>query len=215
METEKKFQQNAKVIASNGEEIGHISRVVLRPDTNELTHIVVRMGSLFKKEEKLVPIEQIEATTDKQIILNSTSEELEELALFEEEHFVPAAGTLPGSLPGNQPPSTPLGLPAYMPPAVETFVTRVEQNIPEDTIAIKEGAKVISKEGKVLGKVERVVVNSAGDQATHLLISRGGLSEDKKLVPINWVKSAGDEEIHLGVKEETVAELTDTLDESD
>jgi uncharacterized protein YrrD len=215
METEKKFQQNAKVIASNGEEIGHISRVVLRPDTNEVTHIVVRSGSLFKKEEKLVPIEQVEATTEKQIILNSTSEEMEELAPFEEEHFVPAAGTLPGSLPGNQPPSTPLGLPAYMPPAVETFVTRVEQNIPEDTIAIKEGAKVFSKEGKIVGKLERVVANSAGDQATHLLISKGGLSEEKKLVPINWVKSTGDEEIHLGVKEETVDELTDMVDESD
>ena len=210
MENTLKFQQNANVIASSGEEIGHISRVVMRPETKEVTHIVVRMKSLLKKDEKLVPIEKIAAATESQITLSSVAEDLESLPPFEEEHLIQIEGSTPGVPTPSQMPSafgTSAGFPAYVPPSGDKFIARIEQNIPEGTVAVEEGAKVITKEGKHVGKLERIVAELPDDQATHLLVSKGFIAEEKRLIPIGWVQIMGEIEIYLGVTEETVDEL--------
>lgn len=210
MENTLQFQQNAKVIASNGEEIGHIRRVVMRPDTKEVTHIVVQMKSLLKKEEKLVPIGQIAETTESQITLSSAAGDLESLSPFEEEHLIQTEGSDPGVPPPSRLPSafdTPVGFPAYMPPSGDKFITKIEQNIPEGTVAVEEGAKVITEEGKYVGKLERIVAEMSADQATHLLVSKGLIAEEKRLIPIDWVQRMEEKEIQLGVKEVTVDKL--------
>jgi uncharacterized protein YrrD len=210
MENTLEFQQDAIVVVSNGDEIGHISRVVMRPETKEVTHIVVRMKSLLKKVEKLIPVSQITATTEGQIVLSSAVEDLESLVPFEEEDLIQVEGSTPGISPPSQSPSafgTTINLPAYMPPSGEKFITRIKQNIPEGTVAVEEGAKVITEEGKYVGKLERIVTELPEDQATHLLISKGFIAEEKRLIPIGWVQRMGEKEIHLGVKEETVDEL--------
>jgi len=210
METTMKFQQNATVVAANDEEIGHLTRIVMDPKTKVVTHIALRMKSLLKKEEKLVPIDRIPRTTEDQIVLSGSIEDLESLPPFEEKIYVPA-GETPGVSPSaGQAPAgygAPLGDPLYSTSSGEKYVRRIEQNIPEGTVALKEGAKVITSEGKYVGKVERIVADSPEDQATHLLISRGLLTEEKRLVPINWVQRIGEDKIYLSVKKDSVEEL--------
>lgn len=75
----------------------------------------------------------------------------------------------------------------------------IEENIPEGTVALKEGAKVISSDGKHIGDIERLVMNPQGKQATHLLVTKGLLTKEKKLLPIDWVDQLGEEEVHLVV----------------
>ncbi len=206
------FQQDASIVAANGQEVGHIDRVVVDPQTKAVTHIVVRKGLLFK-EEKVVPIVLIADATEDRITLRAGAEDLEALPPFEEKHYVQSeGGTAPTASPSGSAPAlygpSPLGgaLGASLPE--ERFVEQIEQNIPEGTIAMKEGAKAITTEGKHVGNVERVFTDPPEERATHLLISKGLLSKERRLIPITWVSIMAEDEVHLAVKEEALENVS-------
>ena len=92
----------------------------------------------------------------------------------------------------------------------EEFVTRIEQNIPEGMVAMKEGAKVITADGKNLGKVERVLADSSVDEITHLLISTGMFTKEKRLIPMQWVESVSEDEVHLRLNKDSIEESAGT-----
>lgn len=206
------FQQDVSIVAENGQEVGHIDRVVVDPQTRVVTHIVVRKGFLFK-EERVVPIALIADATEDRITLRADAGDLEALPPFEEKHYVqPEGGTAPTNSPSGSAPSlygpSPLGgaLGASLPD--EKYIEQIEQNIPEGTVAMKEGAKAITTEGKHVGNVERVFTDSPEERATHLLISKGLLSKERKLIPITWVTIMGEDEVHLAVTEEALENLS-------
>lgn len=208
MENTMQFQKNATVFNANGDEIGHITRVVLHPDTKVLTHVVVRKKKLFEKDEKLMPIDQIADTSGALITLRETAEDLDVLPSFEEKHFIMQEGTSEGTTPATQVPT------AYGVPLVNSsnatagkYVTVIEQNIPPGTVAVKEGAKVVTAEGKNVGKVESIMANTPDDQATHLVVTSGVMTEEKKLVPIQLVDEIDEKEIRLNVNKDSVKEL--------
>jgi uncharacterized protein YrrD len=206
MENMLQFQQNASVLAADGRAVGRLDRVVLNPETKVLSHIVVRSGSLFsKKEEKVVPVEEIAEATREQIVLRTS--DLDSLPALQEERAVAFSEDQPPAGSSAQPllygsPMT--GTPA---PAQHPFITRFEQNIPEGTVAMKEGARVISVEGKRVGSVERVLARAPEDRATHLLVSSGLFVREKKMIPIAWVLMLGEAEVHLRVKKDSVEKL--------
>ena len=91
----------------------------------------------------------------------------------------------------------------------EQYVTQIDQNIPEGTVALKEGAKVMSADEKHVGSVERVLANPEMDEVTHLLISKGMFPKETKLIPMEWVTTMTDDEVYLQVDEHSVEELAD------
>ena len=93
--------------------------------------------------------------------------------------------------------------------SADQFVTQIEQNIPAGTVAVKEGATVITADGKHVGYMESVFADVSAEQITHLLISNGLITKEKKLVPIDWVTVLGEDEIHLRVDKPAVDELAD------
>ena len=97
----------------------------------------------------------------------------------------------------------------YVPAPGEEYVTQTKQNIPTGTVALKEGAKVISAEGQPVGKVERVLADLSMEQVTHLLVSRGIFPKETKLIPMEWVARMEDDDVHLRVDEHAVKELAD------
>jgi len=206
------FQKNASVLAANGQQIGSLERVVLNPETKVVTDIVVRTGTLFNKEAKVVPVEMVVETTENQIVLRDGAGELETFPPFEERHLVDANGDT-DQKPADVPQviyGTPGFGPMMVPAPGEQLVTQVEQNIPDGTVAMKEGAKVISADGKHVGNVKSVLADSSVDQVTHLLISAGTFNKEKKLIPIKWVMTVGEDDVHLRVNKETIEELADT-----
>ena len=214
METKIQFQKNANVIAANGQPLGQIDRVVLNPETKVITDIVVKKGSLFNKEDKVVPVGLVAETTEDQILLRNEAGELNAFPVFEERRIVPGKEDIDKTLSSENAPQMvnygfPEVSPAYVQPSGKQFVTQIEQNIPEGTVAMKEGAKVITSEGKHVGYVERVLADSSVDQVTHLLVSTGRFTKDAKLIPIDWVMVMGEDEIHLRVNKDSVEELAD------
>src|ERR671924_395888 len=81
------LKEGTSVFTASGEEVGKINRFVLDPATNEVTHIVVEKGWLLP-EDKVVPIGMVSTATEERVALNQTVEDLDQLPLFEETHFV-------------------------------------------------------------------------------------------------------------------------------
>lgn len=208
------FEQNAPIFAANGDAVGHIDRVVVDPETKAITHIVVRKGFLLT-EDKVVPINLIADATQERINLREDAGDLEALPTFEEKHYVRLDN---GGASGPAVVSQPLpGMPgAYVSSAPrERFVKQVEQHIPQGTVALKEGAEVINSEGKHVGHVERIVTEAGADHATHLLVTHGLLSKERKLVPMAWVTIIGEDKVQLTVEPRLLDELNEYRNESD
>lgn len=221
MNTKIQFQRNAAVMVTNGQKVGSLHRIVVNPRNNVLTNIVVRTGTLLSQEEKVIPIDLVAEAGMDQIILHDRPGILQSLPPFEEERIVEENGALDQPAPLDDMPLVMFGRPNVGMPSVgtplitesgdqnEQFVTHIEQNIPVGTVAIKEGAKVLTAEGKHAGNVESVLADSSMAHITHLLVSNGLLTKEKKLLPIHWVTVLGEDEIRLGVKKSSVDELAD------
>jgi hypothetical protein len=90
------------------------------------------------------------------------------------------------------------------PPPEEQVVTQVEQHIPQGTVAMKEGAKVITADGKHVGNVERVLADASLEQITNLEISKGLLTKEWRLIPMKWVESIDEDDVYLRVNESAI-----------
>jgi sporulation protein YlmC with PRC-barrel domain len=228
MQTKMQFQKNAEVITANGESIGQIDRVVVNPENNVVTHLVVHKGTLFNPQDKLVPVELVTETSPEQIVLHYEAGDLESFPPFEEERIVDFdedADRESLSEEWNVHPliygSPAIGVPvdpgigASGDPGVgEKFNTHIEQNIPKGTVAMKEGAKVMTADGKHVGNVERVLTDIPEEQITHLLISKGMFAKTTKLIPIDWVERVNEDEVNLAVNKVSVDKLADTSSRS-
>jgi len=199
------FKHNSEVLTSDEERIGRIERVVIDPLTKEVTDLIVRKGFLLADdaEDKVVPIDAIAETRENCVLLREGIHP-EMLRPFADKEYVPISED---ELQRIDPrwgyiPSFYWVPPLYVnkyPDGYEPHTIETEQNIPEGTIAVKEGAQVISADEKHVGKVERVITRQNDQHATHLLISRGWLLRQRKIVPMNWVSLLGENDIHLHV----------------
>ena len=202
------FKQGTQVYTSDGKAIGSIDRVVLHPKTKEVTDIVVRKGFLFT-EDKIIPLSLIASGNDERLTLGGTDSDINTLLPFEENHYIPLddieAGTAEYPL-GWASPSywyEPMGgeIPYanYNAGYNHPYRTETEQNIPEDTIALKEGARVITANGQDIGSISRIFVNPENNLATHFLIAEGLIFKEQKLIPVSWIREIKQNEILLNV----------------
>jgi uncharacterized protein YrrD len=201
-----KLKQDSNVVTAGGDEVGRIDRVVIDPQTERVTHVVVRKG-IFFTEDKVVPIEMIDAADEEQVRLRQDAGDLESLPDFIEEEYLPVdAESGPSSESwGYVPPfywyppmghAPPMGYPGYaMPP----YIVETERNIPDYTVSLKEGSDVVSADGEKVGDVSQVFIDPDTDQVTHFLISEGFLFREKKLVPVHWVSEVAEDKVHLAV----------------
>ena len=79
------------------------------------------------------------------------------------------------------------------------YVESTRPNVPENYVALKEGAKVTTEDDESAGKLESVLTDPKTDQITHLVVSSGMLGE-RKLLPAYWIKDVTEDEIQLSVE---------------
>jgi uncharacterized protein YrrD len=197
------FNREASVLTSDFHNVGRVDRVVLNPQTKEVTHIVVRRGFLFT-EDKLVPLSLIASGDENRVLLRPDAGDLNALPVFEETHFIPLDKEEANA--AAYPPEMAIPLYWYGPMGgwmstaeLPAYRTEVEQNIPDDTIAVKEGASVISSDGKNVGHVDRVFADATTDRATYFVISHGMIFKAKKSIPMSWVRTVTEDEVRLNV----------------
>jgi uncharacterized protein YrrD len=206
------FKDGTNVLTADGKNVGRIDRVVLEPDSKEVTHLVIEKGVLFT-EDKVVPISLVGPATADKVTLRKDEDELEALQEFQESHYVHAdmdfkSSSAPsqGAIPLYRYP--PIGswrnTGGYTPYAKSNVVLKTEKNIPKGTIALQEGAEVVGSDGKTIGKIEQIFTDSVEDRATHLLISEGLILKEKRLIPTQWIRNLFEDEVHISVSSEFV-----------
>jgi uncharacterized protein YrrD len=212
------LKQDANVKSADGKDLGRLDRVVIDPKTGDIVNIVVKKGFFFS-EDRVIPIEWIESTSEEEVRLREDVEDFEELPVFESAHYLNTddiddryTERTPRAYPPDAPPvywyppvASPMGFPAHytMPLAFET-----ERNIPEGTIALKDNSKVLGKDGKDIGSLERVFSDEEG-RVTHIVVTQGLISKSLKLIPTHWIKTVAEDEIHLGVNADYIEKLPD------
>jgi uncharacterized protein YrrD len=208
------FNANAEVLTSNDEKVGRIDRVVFDPKSNEMTHLVVQKGFLFVKD-KVVPLDCVKSATEERVELKEGCEDPDGFPDFEETHYVAVEDTTSSEKGGSG------GLKAlvwYYPlpggawwrarnfayPGIPKppYVRKTEINIPDGTVPLEEGARVVSREGEHVGDVDE-----EEQRVTHLLIAKGLISKSRKLIPSMWVDSVREDEVRLSVDEHFVENL--------
>ena len=212
------LREGAGVFTPGGEEVGRVSRFILDPATNELTHIVVQKGWLLP-EDKVVPFEMIRDTSEERLVLSEEVGDFEQLPPFEETEVIPVneepggpippAGSIHQYAPAYYwyPARSSLGFPGMDLTPYPVPIGTTKRNIPEDTVPLKEGTNVVSSDEKHVGDVERLFVEEGSNKVTHFLISQGMLFPEHKLVPAHWVKSVEEDKVHLVVSSKLLERL--------
>jgi uncharacterized protein YrrD len=212
------FKLGMSVYSSDEQELGRIDRVVLDPETKEVTHLILRQGFLFT-EDKVLPIQYVARSTDDAVVLYARADELE-LPRYEETHYLSADELVEHPERMNSADYVPSlvwyppvgvawwGYPEYAGyPPVGAGQVVVERNIPDYAVALKKGAKVISANGDHVGDVERVYMDASTDRATHLVISQGLLFKTRKLVPTSWVAKTAESQVELKMRTQALDNL--------
>lgn len=219
------YKNGMNVVGVGGEKAGEVDRVVIDPRSGEVTDIVVRSGFLFKTD-KVIPVDRVTHTTEDEMKLNITADEADEFPDFVETTYVMTderertrLGYEYGADANLATPyywypygSAGMGmwgrpLPSYPAAYTYPYQRRELENIPEGTVPLKQGAKVTGVDGKDVGSLERVITNSENDEVTHLVITKGMLNREKKMVPANWINHVTEEKVELAVN----ADFVDTL----
>jgi uncharacterized protein YrrD len=72
------LKEGAQVVSADGEHVGDVKQVMTDALADQVTHILVSQGLLFK-EQKLIPITWVRRMTEYQVDLRVRSEFLSEL----------------------------------------------------------------------------------------------------------------------------------------
>jgi sporulation protein YlmC with PRC-barrel domain len=158
-----KLKKGADVFNSKGEKLGALQRVIIDPDTKTITHIVVEKGWLFSTN-RVISMSEVDAQRDDGLVVTSTNDDPDSYPAFEEAHYV--------NLDENDHPDTDVEGAYWYPPAnlawwrtsaaymgyyppIPSFVVRTTQNIPDGTVALEEGAKLLARMKRTLATSSR------------------------------------------------------------
>jgi len=217
------YRNGMPIFTSEGKQVGRVADLVLTPDANKVTHLVVGRGFLFT-EEKVMPETWISHSDGDKLVLNTDQTKFDSLPNFRERDYVRApAGTLEAV--GNQDDPMPdiLADPTQYYPDVPRsvpmrgaliglngplYVGRETRNIPEDATVLDIGGRVLAKDGQHVGQLEQLVTNDEG-QITHFVLSEGLLFKTHKRIPAQWIDHVEHQDIYLAVVADALTTLPD------
>ena len=212
------FKENAEVVTSKLNKIGNLDRVVVDPETDAVTHLIVKKGFFFT-EDRVIDAKYVDITTQDKVVLKRDTPRLDDCPHFEESEFVPV-GSLEDfndkrslearkflwyqasvRMPGDQRRSYPSDADKPL------FYLKKRRNLPDEKIPLKEGATVTDISGTDLGKIHDILAESDSFRVTHILVSTGLVRKKIKLIPVNWIKELFEESVRLYLTRETFENL--------
>ena len=185
-----RFTIGAHVDATDGR-CGRLTRVILDPGDESLTHLVVEPGH-HKELERLVPVDLVASVEDDLIRLDCTKKRFEQLDAAEDIRFLPADST-----PTYAAINLPLG---HHRGAMFT------DRVPPGEVDIRRGDPVHATDGSI-GAVHGLVIDPADDHVTHVILHEGHMWGRKQVaIPIGATNRVGDE-IRVDLTKDEIEEL--------
>ena len=164
---------------------GHSTEVVFDPETNQITHLVVKETHM-PHAERLVPISLVRDTTPHLILLGCNRARLAQLEPFvaveaqreEIPHYIGDLG-IPVSVPETQ------------------WVTRKHKAIPWGELDVRRHARIEATDGHV-GRLDGFLVEPETEHITHLVMREGQLWGEKDVtIPVSKIDRIEERVIHL------------------
>src|SRR5689334_2270052 len=71
----------------------------------------------------------------------------------------------------------------------------------------KDGARVFTADGKEVGQIDRVVIDPRSKQVTHVIVRKGWLFTEDKVVPVSWFAESNEDRAMLMETKEDLQKL--------
>jgi sporulation protein YlmC with PRC-barrel domain len=205
------FTIGTEATCSDGAVVGTLSRVIVNPVAQAVTHLVVDPEHQ-SNQGRLVPLDLVDAAPGG-IRLRCTKAEFEDLAPAEETQFIPATDDYDGYGPeqiGFMPyyglgggmivPGVTPGGGDITPQVITTDA------VPLGEVEVSRGQPVQATDGDI-GHVQGLVIDPGSRHVTHVLLQEGHLWGRKEVaIPISAVASTADG-IQLKITKQEVQDL--------
>jgi sporulation protein YlmC with PRC-barrel domain len=208
-----KIELGAKVITTDGKEIGTIDKLVLDPERADIHSIVAHKGLLFGRDIE-IPIDAIVGREAGSVKIRYTRDQLDELPDFYEDSYTtpppersaeyasgygyPAASMLWPSRWSGPVSGEPYGHDAVGAVADEVAALHRAQDL--GNAVIEEGSNVRSRDGQKVGEVHQMVFDPSTGQPTALVIRKGFLFTEDVEVPVGLISSVDDDVVYLDAR---------------
>jgi uncharacterized membrane protein len=190
----------AEVYCSDGA-AGRSTYVIFNPNNHRMTHLVVQ-SNRPPFDEHLVPVDQVDGTTDTLIRLKCTRKDLYAMKPFECEQYIRTR--LPEYLTSQS--AYPIsGM--MITTEVDTYIPVKLSNVPAGEMAVKRGARVEATDGP-MGQVDELLINSNNMQVTHLVLLERRLLEHREItIPVSQINRVYEDKVYLKLDRQSVEQL--------
>jgi sporulation protein YlmC with PRC-barrel domain len=180
---------------------GRLKYVVLDPEDNQVTHLIVERGRLLHRDI-VVPVGWVERTSEDEIVLKATIAELDTLPDYDELDFVepdvkfkPAGGYRSQDTRFWRHPSAVVG--------ENIWIARIEHlGLHDGEVFLQHGLPVVTRDERPVGEVDRLDVEPASRRVTHLVVRQGWLwKRQARMVPIERVTQITEAGVRLNMTE--------------
>lgn len=184
----------AEVLGPDGK-LGTLTRIVIEPLGERVTHVVVEHGGLHPWE-KLLPTEHLTRTEGDRVWTHLHFHEMQALP-----DYIGFTGTAPGPASPTEVPLgdlRPVGLlwPTnvfgwYLPSHQASTPAHLHANLPPGSHDLKSGTEVHCRDGMV-GHLDEVLYDEESGRATAMIIRKGFFFSRELEAPIDWVEAIND-----------------------
>lgn len=187
---------DVKVFCTDGY-CGRSTGVVLKPKTEEVTHLVVKEKE-SPHDEILIPVTAITAATPDSINLSLTRGKLDKLQRFIDTEYVKV--DVPRYAGGEY------SLAPYAYAEREILPVR-RKVVPDGELAVRRGARVEATDGRV-GRVDEFLVDPESERITHLVLREGHLWGEKEVsIPVSEIERMEEDVVHLKIGKRNIEAL--------
>jgi sporulation protein YlmC with PRC-barrel domain len=214
------IELDAKVMTSDGKEVGKIDKLILDPEGGDIHGIVVHKGMFFGRDIE-IPLDGIVGQSAGMIEIRYTKDQLDELPTFHEANytapppersaeFVTGYGYPSGSMLWPSSYSGPMSGESYGHDPVggvrdEVAAIHHEQDLGNSVI--EEGSTVRSRDGEKVGEVHSIAFDALTARPTRLVVRKGFLFTDDVEVPVRLISSVGDGVVYLDAMKDELDQL--------
>jgi hypothetical protein len=181
---------------------GHITRVLLNPITDKITHLVIREPGVLGVERE-VPMEYVLQGMRGHVRVRATREELSAFPPFEESHYIPLPD---GAYPDISTDYRDISMMGWPYAAVNgVFVTR--ESIPPDELAVRRGHPVEAADGPI-GRVDEFLIDPVSDEITHLVMREGHFWHRRDVtIPVDQIERIDEAIVRLKLNKKEIERL--------
>ena len=204
------------VYSHDGHKLGSLHRMVLKRSDLSLSHVVIDIGFLRSGHhlweggfgldyDRVVPIDQVHAVSDKRLELRLTAAEFKEMPEYTDERFEAPPDLSPNEFDSNDVALRAEQIAGFLGSTPGVWLAE-KLNKPLDGVDIVEGTPVWRTEPhEKLGDVMRLLLDDGRLRA--FVIRRGHVFHHEVILPVRYLDELLDDLVHVDITDEALSQL--------